>query len=205
MKSPVPGWLPTPSLTALKLAIELNGLAWVPVPLTAGAVVDEPDRLLDVERHRAGAGEVVGIAGDAVEPDVAQRVGEAVGAGEAGGRGIGEAAVGVERHRAALAVAIVPVVTIAVWVAGLAPMVWLKNSVSALAVAWIAVAAPRMPSAALTVKVVLPIDVVAVVERDRRDVDVVAAGLVDQRHAGEDLGELDARGGYRAPAPCCCW
>ena len=58
--------------------------------------------VLDVERHRAGAGQVVAGGGEvAVEAGVGERVGEAVGAGEAGVGRVGEAAVGVERHAAA--------------------------------------------------------------------------------------------------------
>ena len=65
-------------------------------------IVDEPDRVLDIERHRAGAGQVVAGGGEiAVEAGVGERVGEAVGAGEARIGRIGEAAVGIERHAAA--------------------------------------------------------------------------------------------------------
>ena len=71
-------------LTALKAAIEVNGLAWVPLPPGAAVLSMNHTDVLDLERHRAGAGEVVGVAGDGVEAGVAQRVGEGVDAGEAG-------------------------------------------------------------------------------------------------------------------------
>ena len=64
---------------ALKAAIELNGLAWVPLPPGAAVLSMNQTDGPDVDRHRAGAGEVVGVAGDAVEAGVAQRVGEGVG------------------------------------------------------------------------------------------------------------------------------
>ena len=102
MKSPASGPLGCP-WAVLKAAIELNGLAWVPLPLAGDGVVDEPDRGADGDRHRRGGrGEVVAAAHRAVEAGVAQRVGEGVDALEADRRDIGEGAIGVERHAAAL-------------------------------------------------------------------------------------------------------
>ena len=69
----VRGWFPTPSLTALNAAIEVNGLSC------------------------AGADQVVADSGKiAVEARVGERVGEAVSAGETEVGRVGEAAVGVE-------------------------------------------------------------------------------------------------------------
>ena len=71
----------------------LNGLVEVPLPGRL-CVIDVPDHRSDRDRHRAGSGlRVARIVG------VGDRVGEAVGAAEAGGGRIGERAIRVHRRR----------------------------------------------------------------------------------------------------------
>ena len=101
MKSPASGPLAVPC-AAIEGGDRVERAGLGAVAAGRRGVVDEPDRGPDGDRHCAGAGEVVGVAGDAVEAGVAQRVGEGVGALEADRRDIGEGAVGVERDAAAL-------------------------------------------------------------------------------------------------------
>jgi len=152
-----------------------------------GTVVDEPHRRTDGDRDRAGVDEIVGVAGDAVEAGVAQGVSEGVGALEADRRDVGEGAVGVERDEAEL-VAQERNAGVLNHGAGVE-----REPLGAERLGVVGEHAHRGGE-----RHIAGGGVAAVVEGDRRDVDVVVgvavAALVDQRHAVEVFGELHAGG-----------
>lgn len=65
-----------------------------------GRAVDVPHQRADCDVHGPHPGQIVGIAGDAVEALVGDRIGETVAAGKAGVRQVGEGAVAVDGYRA---------------------------------------------------------------------------------------------------------
>ena len=155
--SPAAGWLPTPSLTALKAAIEVNGLAWVPRLRLPGAVLSMNQTVSStlIVTVPVPVRSSPAVAKLPSRPASAQRVGEGVGAGEAGVGRVGEAAVGIERDAAARRVDDARGHDVGLRRRVGADRVGEELGVRAQ-VTWVAVEPLRMPLAALTTKVLLP-------------------------------------------------